>query len=310
MLDLKAKLLQAGLVTDDQVEKVQAEQEADRARKKAARSAQGGKGPKGKGPRGKKGGGKKGGPRPAAPQKSDDERWAARVKQLAEGGKSEQYDAIRGWVERTRLDAEKAIPTENAERFHFSTYDGTISWLTLEPELIAKLKDNSAAISAFMSFNGLRHCVLPAEVAKDIAKIRPEWPRVLEGAEILTRPPPEPKEEGEAKDGDETANASAATDAAAPVTSSDAQASEASADSSAAEGVAPENGATKNGATEVDAVANGAASNGAMSNGAAATGAESKGAETKGAESNGERAQAPHVDASDDVKAPAEETKA
>lgn len=232
VLDLKAKLLQAGLVTDDQVEKVQAEQEAERARKKAARNA---KGPKGKGPRGKKGGGKKGGPRPAAPQKSDDERWAARVKQLAEGGKSEQYDAIRGWVERTRLDTEKGIPTENAERFHFSTYDGTISWLTLEPDLISKLKDNTAAITAFMSFNGLRHCVLPAEVAKDIAKIRPEWPRVLEGAEILTRPPPEPKDEaqqaGEAKDGAEGESAEGTTgaDAKGEVTSSATDASAANA---------------------------------------------------------------------------------
>ena len=117
------------------------------------------------------------------------------MKKLAEGPKSDQYDAIRGWVERTRLDPDKGIPSENAERFHFSTYDGTISWLTLEPEVATKLKENTAAICGYMSFNGLRHCVLPVEVARDVAKIRPEWPRHLEGAEILTRPPKEAKDD-------------------------------------------------------------------------------------------------------------------
>ena len=66
MLDLKAKLLKAGLVTEDQVEKAEAEQEAERAKRKARREARAKQGGKGKGPKGKGGKGKggkgKGGP--------------------------------------------------------------------------------------------------------------------------------------------------------------------------------------------------------------------------------------------------------
>lgn len=207
MLDLKAQLLKAGLVTGDQVEKVSAAQKVEQEKKQEAeqrraaqRSSSGPRGkPPGRGP--PKGKGRK---PTAKPPVDEDARWAQRVQKLAEGAKSDQYDAIRGWVERTRLDGKQSIPSEEAERFHFTAYEGTISWLTLEPPLAATLRDGTGAISAFMSFNGLRHCVLPADVARDIAKIRPEWLRHLDGGEILMRPPPEPKHAEAATGGDAT----------------------------------------------------------------------------------------------------------
>lgn len=202
MLDLKAKLLKAGLVTEDQVEKVEQEQEQERQRKKERREAEktrraAGGGP-GKGPRGPadgkgreakgrgdgrggKGRGKGRGPgRPGSEAPPDDgELWQKRVKKLAAAGKAEQYDAVRGWVERTRLDAVKGLPSENADRFHFDKGDGTISWVTVEPDVAAKLKEGQAGIIGFMSFNGLAFCVVPREVALDVHQVRPDWLRAL-----------------------------------------------------------------------------------------------------------------------------------
>lgn len=163
MLDLKAKLLAAGLVTKDQVEKVEAEQQA----KKQPR-----------------------------PKKQDDDaaRWAKRVADLAAGGKAEQYEAIRGWVDRMRLDQAKGL-SETAERFHFAKQDGSISWMSVEPDVKAKLGAGEAGIIAYMSNNGLQHAVVPADVAKDVHKIRPEWLRVLHGVTDVEPPAPAPAED-------------------------------------------------------------------------------------------------------------------
>lgn len=182
MLDLKAKLLKAGLVTEEQVQKVESE-EADKRAKRAAKK------------HGKKGGGGKGAP------PSDDERWQKRIAELKDAPKSEQYDAIRGWVQRTRLDQVKGLPSEQADRFHFTKHDGHISWLTLEPDVKQALSDGKAGIIAFMSHNGLAHCVVPREVALDVGQVRPEWVRHLDGFEVETRAPqPEGEGEGEASD--------------------------------------------------------------------------------------------------------------
>jgi uncharacterized protein YaiL (DUF2058 family) len=172
VLDLKAKLLAAGLVTKDQVDKVEAEQQARRDKKKAP------------------------------PKRVDDDgaRWAKRVAELAAAGKAEQYDAIRGWVERLRLDQAKGL-SETAERFHFAKQDGAISWMSVEPDVKAKLGAGEAGIIAFMSNNGLAHAVVPADVAKDVHKIRPEWLRVLHGVTDVGQPEAPRLDEAGALDG-------------------------------------------------------------------------------------------------------------
>ncbi len=182
MLDLKAKLLQAGLVTEDQVQKVESE-EALAKERKAARKQQAGR--KAKGGRG-------GGRTQAAGGAGDDERWQRRIAELKEAPKSEQYETIRGWVQRTRLDQAKGLPSDEADRFHFTKHDGHISWLTLEPDAKSALSEGKAGIIAFMSHNGLTHCVVPSDVARDVGAVRPEWVRHLDGFEVETRAPEAP----------------------------------------------------------------------------------------------------------------------
>lgn len=209
MLDLKAKLLQAGLVTKEQVEKVESEEAAARARK--AQKRHGGK--KGKG----------GGPAPV----SDEARWQKRVAELKDAPKSEQYETIRGWVQRTRLDQVKGLPSDDADRFHFTKHDGHISWLTLEPDVKQAVSEGKAGIIAFMSHNGLAHCVVPREVALDVGQIRPEWVRHLDGFEVQTKAPRREGEgegEGEAEaaaEGASSEGVSDATNASAPADGSD-----------------------------------------------------------------------------------------
>jgi uncharacterized protein YaiL (DUF2058 family) len=180
VLDLKAKLLQAGLVDEDQVEKVEKEQAEAREKKKARREQRRGGKSGGKGGKGGKGGGR---PGPV----DDDARWERRVAELADAPKSDQYDAVRGWVKRTRLDAEKGLPSEEADRFHFETFERSISWLTIEPDVKKKLSEGEAGIIAYMSFNGLKHCVVPKDVAADVGRVRPDWVRVLDGFEVLSK---------------------------------------------------------------------------------------------------------------------------
>lgn len=192
MLDLKAKLLQAGLVTEEQVSQVESAEAAERERRAAARQGKKQKG----------GGGGK--PKGTASPASEQERWERRVAELREAPKSDQYDAIRGWVQRTRLDQAKGLPSENADRFHFTKHDGHISWLTLEPDLKQQLSEGKAGIIAFMSHNGLAHCVVPKDVAADVGKVKPEWVRHLDGFPVQTNVPgaePEPATEATAAEG-------------------------------------------------------------------------------------------------------------
>lgn len=123
MLDLKSKLLAAGLVTEAQVERA----------------------------------GKK---RPLNP--------------LAGLSKSEQYELIRVWVTRNRLD--KGIGTE---KFFFEKPDKSVSWLSLEPNVLEKIQSGDAGLIAFMSHSGLAHAVVPRDIAEDIIEIFPNWCRVL-----------------------------------------------------------------------------------------------------------------------------------
>ncbi len=187
MLDLKAKLLAAGVVTADQVKKVEAEEATRRQRATERRDH----GPPSKPPRSA--------PRAASAQgrgdKKDDDadekrarrehewneaqRWRQRLEQLKLAGKSEQYEAVRGWVLKDRLDDKKI--TEAATRFHFVKDEGAVSHLTVEPDVQQRLTDGTAAVVTFMGYNGMEHAVVPRDVADDVRAVRPEWLRHLVG---------------------------------------------------------------------------------------------------------------------------------
>ena len=286
MLDLKAKLLAAGVVTAEQVKKVEDEQVARQARDSERRDAdrrrreegppprQGGDrggradGPRGDrgrvdGPRGDRSGpadrgaADRGGPRGPRPDRSgprgprdgvavaktesdviapapasalrprdtrsfkerradeglekrarrehewdEAKRWRGRTEALLAAGKSEQFQATRGWVMKERLD-NKAI-TDAAERFFFTTWHGALSHLTVEPDVRAMLSEGSAGIVAFMGYNGLEHAVVPKDVAIDVRAIKPEWMRHLIGITDIEPPLVKaPAQEGDAEGGAE-----------------------------------------------------------------------------------------------------------
>lgn len=161
MLDLKAQLAAAGLVTKEEVEAAEA---------KARKPRRGGQGPrkrggKGHGGQGGKGGGGKGLNRAA----------------LAAAGKGERYDMIRRAVTAQRLDSAGPIPSAASEPFHFAGDGGVVGRVFVEPALRERLEAGSAGIVAFMSNHGLAHAVVPAPLARDIAAVSPEWLRVLRG---------------------------------------------------------------------------------------------------------------------------------
>jgi len=160
MLDLKSKLAAAGLVTKEDIER------AERPRKATGGGGgrSGGKGQGGKA--GGKAGGKSGAPRLA-------------VASLRQQKKGEQYDAVRRFVERVRLDDPARPPTEQAQTFHFSTAKGQISRLVLEPDVFGGVTDGSAGLVAYMGNHGLAHAIVPAAAARELAELFPLWLRVL-----------------------------------------------------------------------------------------------------------------------------------
>lgn len=193
MLDLKAKLAAAGLVTP--AELAAAERKSgpnrDQDRGPTAQQQPGSKRDQDRRP-GKDSAGQPAAARgkPAAPRSGLD------VPALQKAGKGAAYDAIRRLIERARLDPLHAIPGEQAEAFHFTTAGGQLSRLMLEPAARTQLGDGSAGIVAFMSHHGLAHCVVPRVVAEDIARLFPFWLRVLKdhpGAG-QQEPPREPRE--------------------------------------------------------------------------------------------------------------------
>lgn len=196
MLDLKSKLLAAGLVTADQVKKVedeeakkkQREQERREAQRQAREQRDARKHGHGHG-RDRRDRDDKDEKRARRDHKEEEaQRWRKRLDDLKAAPKSEQYDAVRGWVERHRLDDKNAVPSENASRFHFAKDDGTIGHVTLEPEVQQKLAAAEAGIIAFMGYNGVEHAVVPADLAKDIGHVKPEWLRSLAGVTDVAPP--------------------------------------------------------------------------------------------------------------------------
>ena len=157
MLDLKAKLAAAGLVSKEDVERAE-RKEAERRAKKA-----------GKG---------KGGA-PPAPRAPEEPRLA--VAKLRDKPKGELYDAVRKLVDRVRLDPVGPAPSEEAAAYHFPAATGKIGRLVLEPHVVAQLGEGTAGLVSYMSNHGLAHAVVPAPCARDIAELMPLWLRVLVG---------------------------------------------------------------------------------------------------------------------------------
>ena len=157
MLDLKAKLAAAGLVSKEDVERAE-RKEAERRAKKAG---------KGKSP-----------PQPKAPEEP---RLA--VAKLRDKPKGELYDAVRKLVDKVRLDPVGPAPSEAAAAYHFPAATGKIGRLVLEPSVVAQLGEGTAGLVSYMSNHGLAHAVVPAACARDIAELMPLWLRVLVGDE-------------------------------------------------------------------------------------------------------------------------------
>lgn len=153
MLDLKAKLASAGLVSQADIDRVDAKKK------------------KGKGKRKGKGKGK------GSPGKSSVR--PLNVAALKDAPTGEFYDAVRRWVTQSRLDRQGGVPSERCKPFHFPEIAGRVGRLMIEPELAEKVQSGEAAVVAFMSNSGLGHAVVPAAGARDIASLKEEWLRFL-----------------------------------------------------------------------------------------------------------------------------------
>ncbi len=221
MLDLKAKLAAAGVVSAKQVEefdekeakakeaqrrKANDRKKSQQTRHKSPRSGQserrdgasrGGGSNRGGAPsRGgsNKGGGqanKRGSSTPRKPSKT-----ASDVATLKTLNKGEAYVRIRKVVEHSRLDdKEQTIPGVDDQTFNFVTAQGRIGKLYVTVETAKSLSDGNAAICAFMSHHGLSHCVLPKDIALDFSQVFPLWLRHLQGHEAAGQieAPPEPE---------------------------------------------------------------------------------------------------------------------
>lgn len=160
MLDLKAKLAAAGLVSPEELKKAEAR---GTARGTGRASDKGSK-------RGSKGRAR--GKREASGPLLD-------VAALTGLERGKQYDAIRRFVDAARLDPIGRTPTERARTFHFPTESGTIGRLVVEPHVSDALARGQAGVVAFMSNHGLAHAVVSAEGARAIAELFPGWLRAL-----------------------------------------------------------------------------------------------------------------------------------
>jgi hypothetical protein len=236
MLDLKAKLAAAGLVTKEDIERAE-KPGGGKGKRRGGRERAPGKG-KGDG---------------AGPRGSGVPRLA--VASLRKDGKGEQYEAIRRFIEKARLYDPARPPTEHAQTFHFSTAKGQIGRLVLEPDVLAGLQDGSAGLVAYMSNHGLAHSVVPAAAARDLAELFPLWLRVLKdhpgagrleaelAAEAAAQEPAKSEAVASEPAAEAAASEAAASEAASEAAASEAAASEAAASEATASEAAPAPGA-------------------------------------------------------------------
>lgn len=151
MFDLKAKLLEKGLVTKEQADKATAEQKREKQ--------------KGAGP---------------VVSESDflEKERKKTLATLKAQTKAEQYVTIRKWVDINRLDKAAHISLD-CEKFFLHTKDNQVTWLTLKKEVIEEIKSGRAGVIAYMSNHGLTHAVVPRDIAEDVFAVFPDWLKVL-----------------------------------------------------------------------------------------------------------------------------------
>lgn len=175
MLDLKAKLAAAGLVSQADVERAEAEKRRGSGRGKGS-----------------------------SPAKA--ETAGLPVGKLKGKPKGEIYEAVRRWLEHVRLDPTGGPPSETARPFFFPQMTGRVGRLTIEPELAERLQRGEAGLIAFMSNHGLAHAVVPAAGARAVAELFPLWLRVLQGdsraGQIEPKPEPKPSRKPESSEGE------------------------------------------------------------------------------------------------------------
>jgi len=153
MLDLKAKLASAGLISKEDIARAEARTEKRSTAKKTS----------------------------SGPGKPASTGSGLPVAKLKGKPKSEIYEAVRRWIDQIRLDVAHGTPSERAQPFHFPQMTGRVGRLTIEPELIERLRQGEAGLVAYMSNHGMAHAVVPAEAAQNVAELFPLWLRVLEG---------------------------------------------------------------------------------------------------------------------------------
>lgn len=145
MFDLKAKLLEKGLVTKEQVDKISAKKPHDQKN--------------------------------ASANFADRERKKV-LQQLLAQSKSEQYLTIRKWVDNNRQD-KKPFGLDDGEKFFFTTEENQITWLTLAKSVVEDIKQGRSGVIAYMSNHGLTHAVVPRDIAEDVGEAFPAWLRIL-----------------------------------------------------------------------------------------------------------------------------------
>ena len=150
MFDLKEKLLAKGLVTKEQVDKVDAEKHRPKQVNNSAVF-------------------------------DDDFLTRERHKTVANlkaQTKAEQYVTIRKWVDLNRVDK---VPygLDDGEKFFFNAQDNQVTWLTLNKSVIEEIKHGRAGVIAYMSNHGVTHAVVPRDIAEDVGDVFKDWLRVL-----------------------------------------------------------------------------------------------------------------------------------
>jgi len=217
VLDLKAQLAAAGIVSAEQVKAFDEKEAKEKAAREAKAAQRQANQERKRAPGNGRGPSKGNGRGPSKGQRQGKGRTPAKkgrtsVEELKALGRGEAYDRIRKIVAHSRLDdKERTIPKPDDETFNFVTASGHIGRLYLTSETVSSLKNGTTAISSFMSNHGLSHCVLPKAIALEFSEVFPLWLRHMRGHEPLIEVPEEPENSKEA------ATAGAATpEASAP----------------------------------------------------------------------------------------------
>jgi uncharacterized protein YaiL (DUF2058 family) len=166
MLDLRAQLLKAGLVSKEQADKAEKEAATKKSNVKAASKKMMKVSVEERGSRSK--------------ESFEEMRRRKQLDALKQMDKNQKFDVIRRWVMLNRLDGENSSIGEPLERFFFEQMDQSVGWLMLPASLIERLKNGKAGVMAFMSHHGLAHAVVANDIIVDVREVFPEWIRFFE----------------------------------------------------------------------------------------------------------------------------------